>query len=159
MYGMAADWLMENLLFVWLIIALFFLLLEMGAPGLFFFLSFFFGALVCAAATFITDSLVVQTIIFLISSTISFLTLHFWVKNKVMSAHKESATNVYALQGAQAAVIKSISLESVGQVKVLGEIWSARSHTGEFIGKGEYVEIVRVKGSHLIVKKVSKREA
>ena len=34
---------MNDILFFWLVIALFFLLFEMGSPGLFFFLSFFFG--------------------------------------------------------------------------------------------------------------------
>jgi len=151
------DWLMENLLFIWLLIAMFFLLLEMGVPGLFFFLSFFFGALITAFSTFFTDSLAAQAVIFLIASGISFLVLHFWVKKKIGIARKESATNIYALEGKRAKVIKPILPVGVGQVKIFGEIWSARSHTGEAISENEIVEIVNVKGSHLVVIRLGKR--
>jgi len=148
---MFIDWLMENLLFIWLIIAMFFLLLEMGAPGLFFFLAFFFGALITAVSTFFIGSLAAQAVIFLVGSGVSFLILHFWVRRKIKATRKESATNIYALEGKRAKVIKPILPVGVGQVKVFGEIWSARSHTGEAIAEGEVVEIVNVKGSHLVV--------
>jgi len=146
---------MENLLFFWLVVAVLFLIMEMGAPGLFFFLSFFFGALICALATFFTQSLVVQSIIFLIGTAISFLLLHFFVKTRFVKGHGEPS-NMYALQGKQAVVLKAIAKYRAGKVKVFGDVWTARTYGDEVLQEGERVEIVQVKGAHLIVKKFKK---
>ena len=151
------QWVGKNMVFFWLLVAMLFLFLEMGSPGLFFFVSFFFGALICAGSTFITSSLIAQSIIFLLGSIVSFLILHFWVRRKLKSKESER-TNIYALTGKQAKVLKKISPPDSGKVKVYGEIWSARSLSDEVIEQDEYVEIVDVRGSHLYVKKVVKIE-
>jgi len=150
------EWLGNNLLFFWLIVAIFFLVLEMGSPGLFFFLAFFFGALITAASTFITSSVVAQSIIFLLGSIGAFLILHFWVRKSVLKPQEYELTNIYALKGKRAKVLKKITPPDAGKVKVYGEVWSARSVSDQEIDKDEYVHIVAVKGSHLIVKKIVK---
>ena len=147
------EWLGKNMLFFWLLVAMLFLFLEMGSPGLFFFLSFFFGALICAGSTFITVSFVAQSVIFLLGSIVSFVILHFWVKRKLKTKESEQ-TNIYALKGKRAKVLKKISPPDSGKVKVYGEVWSARSLSEEVIDQGEYVEIVDVRGSHLYVKRL-----
>lgn len=83
--------------------------------------------------------------------------MHFWVRRKLKSKESER-TNIYALTGKQAKVLKKISPPDSGKVKVYGEIWSARSLSDEVIEQDEYVEIVDVRGSHLYVKKVVKIE-
>lgn len=150
------DWMISNLVFFWLVIAVLFLFMEMGSPGLFFFLSFFFGALVAAFSTFFTSSIIVQGFIFLGSSVIAFAVLRLWVKKKVLKAKEHELTNIYALKGKRAKVIKSIVSPESGKVKVYGEIWSARTLENGAIEQGVYVEIVDIRGSHLIVKKINK---
>ena len=147
------EWLGRNLFFFWLVLAIFFLVLEMGTPGFFFFLSFFFGSLICAFSTFFTYSLFVQSLVFLIGSGVSFLVLHFWIKRKMLKPKAHELTNVYALKGKRAKVLKRITDYEPGKVNVAGEVWSARPDTGQTIEAGEYVVIVHVKGAHLIVKK------
>ena len=147
------DWILENMFFFWLIIAVFFLILEMGSPGLFFFLSFFFGAISCAIATFFTTSLVVQSIIFIVGTFLSFIILQFLVKKNLFKGSKHDVTNVYALRGKKGRVLKCIEPEGVGLVKVLGQVWSARIHDNEpAIKKGALVIVLDIKGAHLVVR-------
>lgn len=154
MFMQVYDWLSSNLLFLWLVVAMFFLILEMGSPGLFFFLAFFFGAIISASSAFVTSSMLVQSVIFLIGSIASFMVLHFWVKRKILKPEEHELSNIYALKTKRAKVLKRITPDQSGTVKVGGEIWSARSQHQEVIEEGEHVSIVSVKGAHLIVKKI-----
>lgn len=43
------------------------------------------------------------------------------------------------------------SLEGVGQIKVDGEIWSAKTETNDIILKGTKVKILKIDGVKLIV--------
>lgn len=70
-----------------------------------------------------------------------------------MKYKEHELTNIYALKSKRAKVMKRIVPPESGRVKVKGEIWSARSFEHEIIEEGLYVEVVDVKGSHLIVKK------
>jgi len=151
------DWFMDNLLFFWLVIAMFFLFLEMGSPGLFFFLSFFLGALMCAVSTFITDSLTIQSLIFLVGTVISFLFLHFWVKAKISKIGTHEHSNIYALIGKVATVMKPIVPGSYGRVKILGDVWLARTLDDDIINEGQQVKIIKVQGAHLVVEKFIKQ--
>jgi len=157
MLTLIGNWLLGNLFFFWLVIAIFFLMLEMGSPGLFFFLSFFFGALLCAFVTFFTNSVMVQTIMFLIGTVVSFLFLHFWIKSKIFKKDRDITTNVYAMLGKQGTVVKRISASEVGQVKLFGDIWMARSAHDEVMEKGDEVIVVKLKGAHVVVRPKSVR--
>jgi len=155
MFSGVYDFIFSNFLYFWLIVSIFFLLLEMGSPGLFFFLSFFFGALMAAGSTIFTDSTVLQSIIFLTGSAVSFLILHFWVKKRFSKEKHHEHTNANALRGKYATVIKTIPAHiGVGAVKIGGDTWSARSIDQQEILAGIIVEIVEIKGSHLIVRRV-----
>lgn len=67
---------------------------------------------------------------------------------------KEHPTNVYALHGKIGIVLRKITTKEPGQIKVGGEIWSARSAHDTTIDVGESVKIVSVSGSYLIVQKI-----
>lgn len=145
---------MEDLtLFLWLTAAVFALLLEMTNPGLFYFLSFFFGCLAGCLAAWGDFSLLAQGISFLASAALSFLLLRLWLKkNQTGHFHK---TNVDALQGKKGIVIKKINPDKPGQVTVESEVWSARPVRPEVIEVGAHVEVIRVSGSHVIVDAIS----
>ena len=72
------------------------------------------------------------------------LMLKFFSKNDVLS-------NVDALVGQQGQVVKAITLLESGQVKLKGEIWTAAAD--EEIAVSSPVEVVRIEGVKLIVKK------
>lgn len=142
----------DQFFYGWLVIALF-LIMEMGSPGFFFFISFFAGALGSAVASLFLLSFFVQTIVFLCVTSGSFVFLRYWVKKQMIPRHV-FPTNVYALQGKRGYVIKKIEQDFSGQVKVRGQVWSAQSYNNQIIEKNSAVEIIDIRGVHLIVKKL-----
>src|SRR5437762_8765137 len=89
----------ETTFYGWLAVAFFFLIMEMGHPGLFYFLSFFFGGLAAAASSYVTDSFFIQTISFFIGTIIALAFLRpwaLWLSGKNRSVQQ---TNFYALKG------------------------------------------------------------
>ena len=66
---------------------------------------------------------------------------------------KKTSTNVDTLIGKQAIVTEKIdNLAGTGQVKIDGNLWTARSEGGFIIAEREVVEIVKISGVKLIVK-------
>ena len=71
---------------------------------------------------------------------------------RAMKFRKED-TNAGRLIGQTGTVVESIdNVAAVGQVKIQGNIWSARSQGGEGIPQGQEVSVVRIEGVKLIVK-------
>lgn len=136
---------------IWLIVAGFFLVLEIITTG---FLVFWFsiGALIAMCTSFFIESIIAQTAIFLISSTI----LLFSTKKFVQKLTKKDAnvkTNVYSIENKIGKVIVDINpVEGEGQVKVNGETWSAKSYNDTVIPVGTKVSIEKVDGVKVIVK-------
>jgi len=152
------DWLLANPVVLWLTIALFCLFFEMGSPGLFFFLSFFFGALIAAVASLILTSWLWQSVFFVIGTGISFVLLHFWVKRSSGLFDTHTYTNIYALKSKRGKVIKQVGPDKMGRVKIDGESWAARSLDGSIIEIDTYVSIVQVKGAHVVVEIVKNKK-
>ncbi len=146
---------MKTIFFIWLVIALVALILEMGSPGLFFFLSFSFGALASAIVSLWYDSLVIQCSTFLMSTVLALLVLRLWVARWSKKYHAHARTNMYALQGKRAVVLERITPEKPGIVKVGGEVWTARAADYYIIETGVEVEVVAVSGAHVIVQKIT----
>jgi len=145
------SWSFANKIVIWILISIVCLLFEVGSPGLFFFLSFFFGAIFAAISAVITASWLIQSVIFLIFSFISFFVLSRWVKRRSSIIDIGMQTNVYAMRSKRGIVVKRITADTMGKVKVDGETWSARPHNGEDIENGTKVVIIRIKGAHLVV--------
>ena len=138
---------------VWLIIAGLFFIGEIATVG---FLIFWFGvgALIAMIVSLFTSNIIIQTTIFIISSTILIFATKPFIKK--FADVKKTNTNVYSIIGKKALVIKEIDpINAKGQIKVNSEIWSAESENGEKIEEGSEVEIIRINGVKAIVKKVS----
>ena len=135
--------------YIWLIAAGIFFIIEIATTG---FLIFWLGigSLLAMCTSFITDSLLIQTAVFVISSVI-LIPLTKPLIHKYIDKDKPIATNAYSLIGQLGIVTVDINtLESTGQVKVDGEIWSAKSDNN--ILAGTEVEILKIDGVKLIVK-------
>ncbi len=154
MIDMILCWFACNQMAFWLVLGVFCLLFEMGSPGLFFFLSFFFGSLTAALSAFVTTDWMIQSIVFLVGSVAAFVWLKFWVKRRVLAPASQNPTNVSALQGKQGLVLKMISPEVMGMVKVGGETWSVRPADLTTIQEGKKIVVVDSKGAHLVVREV-----
>lgn len=133
---------------IWLIIAGLFFVLEIATVG---FLVFWFGigAIFAMITSLFTDSITIQTAVFLITSTaLLFLTKPFVKK---FSRKDTIKTNAYSVIGKTGVVVKEInSAEGVGQIKIGGETWSAKAE--DIIPVGSQVEVVEIDGVKVVVK-------
>ena len=135
--------------YLWLIAAGVFFIIEIATVG---FLIFWLGigALLAMIVSFFTDSLLIQTAVFVISSSV-LIPLTKPIVNKYFDDGKTIAKNAYGLIGKIGVVTTAINtLDATGQVKVNGEIWSAKAD--EDIKQGTKVEILKIDGVKLIVK-------
>ncbi len=136
---------------VWLILSGLFVIGEIITVG---FLVFWLALGSLAAmivSIFAPEAIVLQTAVFVIISSILILFTRPLVNKYIAS--KTVPTNVETLIGKKAKVIVDInSIEGTGQVKVGGEIWSAKTDTEEVITTGTEVEIFQIDGVKLLVK-------
>lgn len=135
---------------IWLIISGLFFIGEIATVG---FLVFWFaiGSLVAMVVSiFAPDAIVLQTSIFIIASSLLILFTKPLVDKYITK--KTVPTNVNSLIGKKAIVLTAVnSIEATGQVKVNGEIWSAKSNSEETIEIGTEVEILEIDGVKLLV--------
>ncbi len=143
---------MNNMLWVmWLIIAGTCFIIEILNVG---FLMFWFGvgALLAMITSFFTDNVIIQTSVFIISSTI----MLFFTRplaNKFAKSDDKNQTNAYSIVGKKGLVITDIDpISGQGQIKIGTEKWSAKSLNDQKIEKGTQIEVVKIDGVKAIVK-------
>ena len=138
--------------YIWLILAGVFLIGEVMTAGfLIFWLSI--GSLIAMIVSFFTDSIIIQTSVFVISSVI----LIFATKPLVKKFAKVETvlTNAKSIIGKKGIVTVDIdSIKSTGQVKIDGEIWSAIGEDETDIPKGAEIEVLEIKGVKVIVRPI-----
>lgn len=140
---------------IWLIMAGVCLIIEIITVG---FLIFWFavGALLTMVVSFFTNNIIIQTSVFVISSTILIFATKPFVKKFAINKNAIQ-TNVYSTIGKIGIVTKDIdSIQSLGQVKVGGEVWSAIGLDDMNIPQGTEVEIKEIKGVKAIVAPLQK---
>ena len=133
----------------WLIASGIFFIAEIITVG---FLIFWLGigALITMIVSFFTSNLIIQTTVFVISSTILIFATRPLI-NKFGNT-KTTSTNAFSLVGKKGIVTQNIdSIRGTGQIKVQGELWSAISKDSDIIPKNTEVEILSIKGVKLIV--------
>ena len=134
---------------IWLIAAGVFFVAEIATTG---FLIFWLGigSLLAMITSFITPSVMVQTIVFVVSSCI-LIPLTKPLADKFTNK-KSVPTNSYSLINKHGIVTIDIDpIEGVGQVKVNGEIWSAKAENESAILKGTEIEVIKIEGVKLVV--------
>lgn len=135
---------------VWLVAFVVFLIAEAVTVGI---VSIWFagGALLSMIAAALGAQIWLQICIFVVVSAV-LLVLTRPVVEKHLSKHK-IPTNADALIGQTAVVTEDIDNdETVGSVKINGQIWSAYTEDGGFAKKGDKVTVTNIQGVHLIVK-------
>ncbi len=66
----------------------------------------------------------------------------------------QEPTNADRIIGADAIVIEEINnAQQTGEIKVFGQMWTARSTDSTVFSKGEYVRVVEIRGVKAIVEK------
>lgn len=137
--------------YIWLILSGILLIVEALTVGfLVFWLSI--GSLFAMVTSFFTDNIFIQTVIFVISSTILIFATKPFVK-RFTKSDNSIKTNVYSIIGKTGIVTQEInSINATGQIKVDGEVWSAISENGSYIiPKNSEIKILEIKGVKAIV--------
>lgn len=131
--------------YIWLIMAGIFLIAEIITVGfLIFWLSI--GSLFAMITSLFTDNLVIQTAVFVVSSTILIFVTKPFVK-KFATSKNPIKTNVYSIIGKDGIVIEEIDpIKAVGQIKISGEVWSAISQDNQIIPKDTKIRVIEIKG-------------
>ena len=134
---------------VWLIAAGIFFIIEIATVGFLIF-CLGIGALFAMFASFFTDSIIAQTVVFVVTSSI-LIPLTKPLADK-FTGKKTIPTNTYSLINKHGIVITEINpIEGTGLVKVNGETWSAKSEDESIIAKDTEIEVLSIDGVKLIV--------
>ena len=141
---------MENIWYIWLSLAVFFLIIESMTVEI---ISIYFtgGALVSMALSLLGVPLEWQILTFCVVSIILIIFTRPIVARYLK--RNESKTNVDTLIGDVATVTKEILPDERGEVKIKGQYWLAVSANNEIIELGSKVSILAIEGAKLIVKK------
>ena len=143
---------MNGAVIVWLITAVILGIIESATVAL---VSIWMavGAFAAAVAAAFDGSIMVQMLVFvLVSAILLILTAPL---SKKFRNKKQTSTNADRLLGQEGIVIKKIDdIENKGQIKAMGQIWSACSSDGKVIEIGERVIVEEIKGVHASVRKI-----
>ena len=136
---------------IWLIISGICLIIESFTLGFFVFW-FSIGAIFALITSLFTTNIIIQSTVFVITSTLLLLLTKPLIK-KFVKTPKTKPTNVYSIIGKEGIVLETIeSLNGTGKVKVNGELWSAISDSN--IEKDEKIKVISVNGVKLKVEKI-----
>lgn len=136
--------------YVWLILAGIFVIAEIITVG---FLVFWLalGSLCAMVTSFFTDNLIIQTAVFVVTSTLFILCTRPFVK-KITQKDKSVSTNAFSIIGKKALVTKEINPTlGTGQIKVDGQVWSAKPEAEEVIFPNTEVLILKIDGVKAVV--------
>ena len=114
------------------------------------FASLAFSAFMAAIANGLGFEMAAQGLVFGLAAAISLFVLRPIALKHLKKRPADFATNVDALIGAPAVALTEVTVHD-GQVKLSGEIWSARSQ-GTLIDKDSMLEVVAIEGATAIVK-------
>ncbi len=143
---------MENYMtYLWILTIIVSLVVEAGTYAL---VAIWFvpAAAVCIVLSVFDLSIAVQVVTFFVLSLICIL----FFRKHVEKALKKKAvpTNADAVIGKIGIVTEDIdNINFKGQVKVGGQVWTARTNDSSLLEKGETVEVLAIEGVKLIVNK------
>ena len=136
--------------YIWLILAGIFVIAEIATVGfLIFWLSL--SSLCAMITSFFTDKRIIQTAVFVVTSAL-FIFFTRPLAKKLDKTDNPLVTNAFSIIGKRAIVIKEINPnQGVGQIKIDGQVWTAKSTNEEFISEGTEVLILSIDGVKAVV--------
>ena len=136
---------------IWLVVAIIMLVIEVVTTGLVT-LWFALGAIVAMVMDLCGAPLASQIIVMALVSIVSFILCMIWVRPKLESLRKKNVqrTNADRLIGREGVVIVPFNAtEGKGQVKVDGQIWSAKADND--LEEGTKITVKAIEGVKLVV--------
>lgn len=140
-------------MYIWLGLMAVFLILEASCPIHLVSVWFSIGSLAAAIAAWLGGGIWLQVTLFLVVS--GGLLAALWPVTKKVLNPKIVKTNVDSIIGTQGYVTQDIdNLTAVGQVKLGGMEWTARSANGQKIPAGTLVQVEKIEGVKAFVTSV-----
>ncbi|MGD9345201.1 MAG: NfeD family protein [Candidatus Aminicenantes bacterium] len=141
---------------IWMIIAAIFVVGEIFTAG-FFLLWFGVGAAVAGILALLGLSFGWQLAAFVVVSLVLFASSRRFAER--FSKKQPPGIGADRFIGKQGVVLEDVdNVKNVGRVRLDKEEWRADSETGEAIPAGTQVEVVRLDGTHLVVKAIRKED-
>jgi membrane protein implicated in regulation of membrane protease activity len=144
---------MYEMICVWFAIAFLCVVGELHTPGLFFLLAGAGGAVGSIVLALLDYSVTGQIIGFFAITAVWFIILHRFVQRSEKKIGMR--TNAEALIGMKGTMVRLCTPLNRGLVNVRGEVWSAYAVDRQPVSAGDIVEIVALRGCHVLVKALS----
>lgn len=138
----------------WFLLGCFFILLEIGHPGLLYFLTLAFGSGIACIAGWYDYSLFVQYAVFFIFSCIAMGLVYLLIRFSDIRPRGSHRSNTDLLLGKVVTVVE-LQSSTVGQGKLGGEMWLIKLQVEGELKVGMKVAVVGVQGCHLQVRIVN----
>ena len=111
------------------------------------------GALIALSSlVFFDAALKIQIALFIIVSLVCIIFTRPLAKKYLRG--NTIKTNYDRIIGKHATVTKTITADKKGEVKVMGDHWSATSLNNETIKEGQHVEVLAIEGNHVVVRHI-----
>jgi membrane protein implicated in regulation of membrane protease activity len=144
---------MDMATIVWLVLLIGFIILEAACPIHLISIWFAVGALAAAVTAMLGGQFWLQAVVFAVVS--GALLAALWPFVKKFLKPRLTKTNVDSVIDTEGYVTEDIdNLNAVGQVKLGGMYWTARSTAGQLIPKGTLVKVDRIEGVKAFVSTV-----
>jgi len=137
---------------IWLIVAFATLALEVATPASLISIWFSIGALFAYIAALLNLGILVEVIVFIVMSIISFILVRPIVLK--FFTHKPFKTNADRFIGVQTKLVEDVYSDKWGAVTLEGIRWSVREAKYGVLAKDTLVEVVALEGAKLVVKQV-----
>jgi len=142
--------------YIWMIIAALFVVGEIFTAG-FFLLWFGIGAAVAGVLALFGLGHAWQLGAFVLVSGVLFVVSRRFAEK--FSKKQPPGIGADRVIGKEGMVLEEIhNVKNTGRVRLKKEEWRADSETGEVILVGNQVEVIRLDGTHLVVKKIKEEE-
>ena len=144
---------MNPMFWTWLAIAVIMAVVEAATPTLVT-IWFMFGAVTALIAAWLGGSVAVQLILFVVVSMILLIATRPLAK-RLLDKTDKNGTNADRIINETGIVTEEIdNIKNQGEVTVLGQVWSAKSESGNIIPQGQMVTVTGISGVKAVVKEV-----
>lgn len=147
------DYFMQHLWQAWVLVSLACLILELTNGDLYV-LCFSIGALCAMVASWLTDSIVAQIVVFAVCSLLSIIFVRPVALKWLHRGDKDRVSNADAIIGREGRVSTAIEAGGFGRVAIDGDDWKAQATDGNPIDKGSKVRVVRIDSIIVTVEKI-----
>ena len=147
------DYFINHMWQAWLLLSLLCLILELTNGDLYV-LCFAIGSVFASVASFFTDSIITQIIVFAVCTLLSLVFVRPVALRWLHKGEDNRLSNADALIGRIGRVSEAIEAGGFGRVAIDGDDWKAQAANGQAIDKGDKVRVTALDSIIITVEKL-----